>query len=139
MKNRNYHIEAIIICTLYYIKELIIMLGKFILTIVIICGLEYGIAKIIAPNDTIMREILAMMFVIDCVGLFVIAVLKLVDILESISTLGELIYAIEVFYDYFKFNIWHFEAILKKNNKTDSLLGEFLYGDITIYKDRWMI
>lgn len=139
MKNRNYHAEAIIICILYYIKRLIVPLLKFILTIAIIGGLEYGIAKIISPNDIIMREIFTMMFAADCVGLFVIAVLKLVDILESVSTLGELICAIEVLYNYFKFNFRHFESILNGNNKTDSLLGEFLYNELTIYKDRWMI
>ena len=51
MKNRNYHIEATIICILYYIKRLIISLGKLALTIVIIGRLEYGMAKIIAPME----------------------------------------------------------------------------------------
>lgn len=139
MKNRNYHIEAIIICILYYIKRLIVPLLKFLLTIVIIGGLEYGIAKIISPNDIIMREILIMMFAADCIGLFVIAVLRLVNILESVSTLGELICAIEILYDYFKFNMRHFESILNGSDKTDSLLGEFLYNELSIYKDRWML
>ena len=139
MKNRNYHAEAIIICILYYIKRLIVPLLKFILTIAIIYALEYGLAKIVAPNDNIMREILAMMLTVNCVGLFIIDGLKLVDILESVSTLGELICAIEILYDYFKFNIRHFESILNGNNKTDSLLGEFLYDELSIYKDRWML
>ena len=136
MKNRNYHVEAIIICVLYYMKRLIISLGKFVSMIVIIYALEYGLAKMVALNDNNMREILAMVFVANYVGLFVVAVLILVNILESISTLGELIGAIEALYDRFKFNIWCFESILKGNNKTDSILDAFLYNDLAIYKKK---
>lgn len=134
MKNRNYHVEAIIICVLYYMKRLIISLGKFISMIIIIYALEYGLAKMVALNNNNMREILAMVFVANYVGLFVVTVLILVNILESISTLGELIGAIEALYDHFKFNIWCFESILKGNNKTDSILDTFLYNDLAIYK-----
>lgn len=137
MKSRNYHTKAIILCVLYYIKKLITLLGKFFLIIALVCGLEYGVAKMISPNDNTMHSIFAMMFIANCIALFVVAVLAIAEMLETISASNGLIYVIDDFCRYFKINTEYLESMLKRNKDVKLLLKEFLYANFRIYRAWW--